>query len=75
MGGDRGGCARALEAARDGLDHRFLDHVGGLGPATMENLSAWIWRVVEPVCAGLVRVVVHRDSNGESCAYFGPAKK
>ena len=72
---DLGTFERALEAARDGLDHRFLDHVAGLGPATLENLSAWIWRVVEPVCAGLARVAVHRDSNGESCTYFGPERR
>jgi 6-pyruvoyltetrahydropterin/6-carboxytetrahydropterin synthase len=64
---------RALEGARDGLDHRFLDEVSGLGPATMENLAAWVWRTVAPGCPGLARVVVHRDSNGESCTYFGPA--
>src|SRR6185437_11172639 len=34
----------ALADARDGLDHRFLDEVTDLGPATLENLSAWIWR-------------------------------
>ena len=72
---DLGVFERALEAARDGLDHRFLDHVAGLGPATMENLSAWIWRVVEPACTGLARVTVHRDSNGESCTYFGPGRR
>ncbi len=69
---DLGLLERALEGARDGLDHRFLDEVTGLGPATMENLAAWIWRAVCPACPGLARVVVHRDSNGESCAYFGP---
>jgi 6-pyruvoyltetrahydropterin/6-carboxytetrahydropterin synthase len=62
----------ALEGVRDGLDHRFLDEVPDLGPATMENLARWIWRAVQPSCAGLVRVVVYRDSNGESCTYFGP---
>lgn len=61
-----------LEEAREGLDHRFLDEVPMLGPATMENLSAWIWRRVAQTCSGLVRVTVHRDSTGESCSYFGP---
>lgn len=62
----------ALEQARDGLDHRFLDEVEDLGPATMENLSAWIWRKVEPTCAGLARVTIYRDSSGDVCSYFGP---
>lgn len=68
---DLGLFERALADARDGLDHRFLDEVPGLGPATMENLSAWIWRRVAPVCPGLWRVTVHRDSAGEACSYFG----
>ena len=63
---------RALAEARDGLDHRFLDDVPDLGPATMENLSVWIWRRLEGGCAGLTKVTVFRDSEGESCAYFGP---
>jgi 6-pyruvoyltetrahydropterin/6-carboxytetrahydropterin synthase len=70
---DLGLFEQALEVARDGLDHRFLDEVPGLGPATMENLSAWIWRVVAPSCPGLARVTVYRDSSGDTCAYFGPA--
>lgn len=63
---------QALEEARAGLDHRFLDELNDLGPGTMENLSAWIWRKVEPVCAGLHRVTVFRDSSGDACTYFGP---
>ena len=62
---------RALQDARDGLDHHLLDEVEGLGPPTMENLAAWVWRRLEPACPGLCRVVIHRDSSGESCAYFG----
>src|SRR3546814_2340206 len=37
---DLGFFERALKAARNELDHRFLDEVPDLGPATMENLSA-----------------------------------
>src|SRR3546814_5016501 len=64
---DLGFFERALEGARGELDHRFLDDVPDLGPATMENLSAWIWRKVSPICAGLVRVTVYRDSSGDVC--------
>ena len=39
---DLGLFERALEQIRDVLDHRFLDEVPDLGPATIENLSAWI---------------------------------
>jgi 6-pyruvoyltetrahydropterin/6-carboxytetrahydropterin synthase len=67
---DFGVLERAVEAARLGLDHHFLDDVPDLGPATMENLCIWIWRKVS-ACAGLVRVSVYRDSTGETCSYFG----
>lgn len=63
----------ALQSAEDGLDHRFLDEVEGLGPATMENLSRWIWEHVAGSIDGLCRVTVFRDSQGETCSYFGPA--
>jgi 6-pyruvoyltetrahydropterin/6-carboxytetrahydropterin synthase len=63
----------ALAAARDGLDHRFLDDVPDLGPATMENLAGWIWRKLAPVCGGLTKVSVYRDSSGDACHYYGPA--
>jgi 6-pyruvoyltetrahydropterin/6-carboxytetrahydropterin synthase len=69
---DLGLFERALESARLGLDHHFLDDVEGLGPATLENLSLWIWRRVAGACAApLARVTVHRDSTGEACSYFG----
>ena len=63
---------RALATARDGLDHRFLDDVEGLGPATMENLARWIWTRMAPSCAGLAIVAVYRDSSGDTCRYYGP---
>jgi 6-pyruvoyltetrahydropterin/6-carboxytetrahydropterin synthase len=69
---DLGLFERALEEAHKALDHRFLDEMNDLGPGTMENLAAWVWRKVESVCPGLFRVTIHRDSAGEACSYFGP---
>lgn len=69
---DLGLFERALNDVRDGLDHRFLDEVAGLGPSTLENMSAWIWRQLASPCPGLFKVSVHRDSVGDSCAYYGP---
>ena len=40
---------REVERLRDRLDHRFLDEVAGLGPATLENLCAFIRADLEPV--------------------------
>lgn len=68
---DLGLFERALAAARDGLDHRFLDELNDLGPATLENLAAWIWRKVATDCEGLSRVTVYRDASGDACTYFG----
>lgn len=69
---DLGLFERALAEARDGLDHRLLDELKDLGPATLENLSSWIWRKVSDVCPGLSQVTVYRDSTGDACTYFGP---
>jgi 6-pyruvoyltetrahydropterin/6-carboxytetrahydropterin synthase len=65
---------RMLDEARSRLDHHFLNEVPELGPPTMENLAAWIWRRVANI-PGLVCVMVHRDSTGETCRYFGPNAK
>jgi 6-pyruvoyltetrahydropterin/6-carboxytetrahydropterin synthase len=62
---------RALCDARSGLDHRLLDDVPNLGPSTLENLSAWIWRRLEARCPGLCKVAVYRDSEGDACTFYG----
>lgn len=63
----------ALSRARDGLDHRLLDEVQDLGPATLENLAAWIWNTAGETVRGIHRVTVFRDSTGDMCAYLGPS--
>ncbi len=69
---DLGALETQLAEARACLDHRLLDEVADLGPATLENLSAWIWRRLVSVAPGLARVTVHRDSLDEASSYFGP---
>jgi 6-pyruvoyltetrahydropterin/6-carboxytetrahydropterin synthase len=68
---DLGLLERAIEDARDALDHRFLDDINDLGPATMENLSRWIWDRLRPTIANLYKVSVYRDSSGDACSYWG----
>ncbi len=63
---------QSLQKVRDGLDHHFLDDVPGLGPATLENLSVFIWRALTANGVTPSRVVVARDASGESCRYTGP---
>ena len=69
---DFGLLERSLSEAREGLDHRLLDDVESLGPPTMENLAAWIWRRLSPATKGLVKVTVFRDSQAESVTFSGP---
>ncbi|GLR67372.1 6-carboxy-5,6,7,8-tetrahydropterin synthase [Acidocella aquatica] len=69
---DLGHFAQCIGEVREALDHRFLDDITDLGPATLENLSSWIWRRLAGACPGLVRVSVYRDSEGDTCSYFGP---
>jgi 6-pyruvoyltetrahydropterin/6-carboxytetrahydropterin synthase len=63
---------RALEETRISLDHHFLDEIGDLGPATLENLCAWIWKRLEPSVPKLARIAIYRDSSGDMCSYDGP---
>src|SRR5262249_58189031 len=59
---DLGLLQRALDDARHALDHRFLDEINDLGPATMENLSAWIWRRLAPAVPRLAPVTLYPDT-------------
>jgi 6-pyruvoyltetrahydropterin/6-carboxytetrahydropterin synthase len=68
---DLGLLERKLAEARDALDHRFLDEMNDLGPATMENLCAWIWRKLADEISNLSKVSVFRDSSGDACTYYG----
>lgn len=68
---DLGLLERAIEDARDALDHRFLDEINDLGPATMENLSRWIWDRLRPNISNLHKVSIFRDSSGDACSYWG----
>lgn len=62
------GLVRAeITKLRDRLDHRFLDEVEGLGPATLENLCAYIARHAQPALPQLVSVRVWREASGDSC--------
>ncbi len=62
---DLGFVRRELAVLRDRLDHRFLDEVEGIGPATLENLCAFIARELRPALPLLVRVAVFRPASGD----------
>ena len=64
---DLGLVRRAIEQLRPMLDHRMLDDIAGLGPATLENLCAFIWRELLPALPALAAVRVWRTGIGDSC--------
>jgi 6-pyruvoyltetrahydropterin/6-carboxytetrahydropterin synthase len=64
---DLGHLRNAIQVLRPQLDHHLLDEVEGLGPATLENLAAFIWRAMAAEFPGLSQVRVWRDGIGDSC--------
>ncbi len=70
---DTGLLANKLAQVRDALDHRFLDEINDLGPGTMENLCAYIWRKLEDEIITLHSVAVLRDSTEDRVTYYGEA--
>ncbi len=56
-----------LARLREQLDHRFLDEVPGLGPATLENLCGYIRTQLLGVVPGLCAVMVERTASGDRC--------
>lgn len=66
---DLGLLRRALDAVRDRLDHHLLDEVPGLGPATLENLCAFIARALldDGWALALAQVEVRREAGGDAC--------
>ncbi len=64
---DLGLVRQAIAQLRPQLDHHLLDDIAGLGPATLENLCAFIWRKLTPALPGLAAVRVWRESVGDSC--------
>ena len=62
------GCLRAeIARVREVLDHRFLDEVEGLGPATLENLCGFIGMQLSRAAPSLTAVMVERRASGDRC--------
>ncbi|MEW6703827.1 MAG: 6-carboxytetrahydropterin synthase [Pseudomonadota bacterium] len=58
-----------IAEVREQLDHRLLDDVQGLGPATLENLCLYIHRRVAAAVSGVSAVSVYRSASGDRCTY------
>jgi 6-pyruvoyltetrahydropterin/6-carboxytetrahydropterin synthase len=69
---DMGEFEKRIVSVAQRLDHYYLNDIEELGPPTMENISAFVWRALTDV-KGLSKIVVRRDSSREGCVYRGPA--
>ena len=56
-----------IARVRDRLDHRLLDEVDGLGPATLEQLCLFIRTQMIDAVPGLCSVMVMRRASGDRC--------
>lgn len=64
---DLGFLRMEIDRVRDLLDHRFLDDIPELGPATIENLCAFIFRQVSTNIPNVTKVKVERAASGDAC--------
>lgn len=64
---DLGYLRSEIERVREMLDHRLLDEVQDLGPATIENLCAFIRKQLEVSVPSLCAVMVERRLSGDRC--------
>jgi 6-pyruvoyltetrahydropterin/6-carboxytetrahydropterin synthase len=64
---DLGLLRNEIERVRSMLDHRFLDEVQGLGPATLENLAVFIRNQMSKTFPNLSSVMVERRVTGDRC--------
>lgn len=59
---------KEIERVRHMLDHRFLDEVKDLGPATLENLCQYLFRELRETMPQLARVSIERPASGDRCS-------
>lgn len=63
-----------IARVRDMVDHRFLDEVHGVGPATLENLCSFLRRQFESTLPMLCSVAIERRAGGDRCVLRWPIK-
>ena len=56
-----------VDKVREKLDHHFLDEVAGLGPATLENLCAFIYNDLKVALPNIHRITIKRPASGDTC--------
>ena len=66
-----GDISAVMQPILDQLDHHLLNEIDGLGAATLENVTRWIWKQAKPLLPALAEVSVSRDSCMEGCIFAG----
>jgi 6-pyruvoyltetrahydropterin/6-carboxytetrahydropterin synthase len=56
-----------VDKVREKLDHHFLDEVPGIGPATLENLCAFIYNDLKNTLPNIHRIKIERPASGDTC--------
>ena len=64
---DLGLVRREIQKVRELLDHRFLDEIPQIGPATLENLCTFIFKELKDALPNLTYVSVARRASGDRC--------
>jgi 6-pyruvoyltetrahydropterin/6-carboxytetrahydropterin synthase len=64
---DLGDLRQQVARVKEMLDHRFLDEIEQLGPATLENLCGFIRKQLKPALPRLSSVMVERKASGDRC--------
>jgi 6-pyruvoyltetrahydropterin/6-carboxytetrahydropterin synthase len=64
---DLGFLRQEVDKVREKLDHHFLDEVAGLGPATLENLCAFIFNDLKATLPNIHRIKIERPASGDTC--------
>jgi len=67
---DHSAISRAMDPICDRLDHRYLNDIPGLENPTIENLAAWLWKQLQPLCPGLCEIVI-QETPTVRCTYRG----
>ena len=64
---DLGYLRSEISRVKEMLDHRFLDEIVELGPATLENLCAFVCRHLAATLPSLSSVMIERRASGDKC--------
>ncbi|MEY2501863.1 MAG: 6-pyruvoyltetrahydropterin/6-carboxytetrahydropterin synthase [Verrucomicrobiota bacterium] len=67
---DHAQISAAMKPILQQLDHSYLNEIDGLENPTIENMAAWFWQKLEPLCPGLCEIVVHETPTAR-CVYRG----